>query len=250
MTPEITQICLPHLHLHEILVAFTASERCLHQYPTTINVPGPRARAPTTVEQCQCRGTATEYADQADFAASLRIVDEVRFSRFYCALFFSKSLIPPLQLLSIIFVNNSRLHSAPRHPFLCFPSRSCVSRSSPRHYPFSIYGLHGMAQELLPIDKFQACLQHGHTSDIYPAALPFHPLWHELYASVILIAVAMGHSRSLAGPLTFSVSMAPTQSDQRLSQDRIFAVWCGKRTAHSHCLTGYQLYGVFSCVLP
>ena len=62
-------------------------------------------------------------------------------------------------------VDNSRFHSVPRQLFLFlwFPSR-CVSRPGFRLYPFfptlptlraSIYGLHGWAQDLLPIDELQ-----------------------------------------------------------------------------------------------
>jgi len=131
-----------------------------------------------------------------------------------CVLFFfNESLILPLQPLNIIFVDNSRFHSAPCHllQFIFFSfSWLCHQAQSPTFHSFQ--------HSRLIVPRYIVCiegprsycestntklrLQHGNTSDTYPAPLPFHSLRYVLYDSVISITVVMGRSSSLAGPLT------------------------------------------------
>jgi len=121
---------------------------------------------------------------------AFRIVDQVREPQFYyyfVPFFFNESLRLPLQPLNIIFVDNSQFHNAPCH-FLKFIFFSflwlCLQGQSPTFHSFQhpqlitprpiicIEGPRSYCQSTNT--KLQ--LQHGYTSDIYPAPLPFHSL--------------------------------------------------------------------------
>ena len=91
----------------------TTRSQGVHAFPVlaTINFPGHTGH-PSRLERCGVDGYWV-----CCIAASLRIVDPVREPQFHCALFFNKSLTPLLQPLNILFVDNSRFHSASRQFF-------------------------------------------------------------------------------------------------------------------------------------